>query len=99
MKKAMGNKFFKRKDPQKAIEEAPAIKLQENQAAFEFDCKAKKMYEKAESTDGQKFVFLSRAVMVKEHIHNFIVLPDPRAFENLQRFYRGMKNLVIGSVI
>lgn len=81
----MGNKFFKGKDPQKAIEDALAMKLRADHAAFEFAREAGRAYENAELTDGQRFVFLSKAVMVNKHIHNFIVLCDRRTFEDLQK--------------
>lgn len=65
---ALRKEFGVKREPQKAVGDALLLKLFEKQSAYDFALKAKKEYEEIGFTMEQKFIYLSKALMINEQM-------------------------------
>lgn len=84
VEKALNNEFGKHKELQKTIKDVLARMLKSSNLASEFVVNAEKAFIKAGFADKQKFLLLSKALMINNQLHNIIVLLASGNFKQLR---------------
>lgn len=81
---ALRGEFELKWDLYKCIEDALPLKLFGKHPVYEFSLKAEKGFEEAGFTMKQKFVSLSKPVVINEKMQNIIILGAPSSFHKLR---------------